>query len=46
MNWPPRVAGRVVLEGQDCCPPGALVLKDRIADAMFQEVLIRLRTTT
>jgi isocitrate dehydrogenase len=34
-------AGRVVLEGQDCCPPGALVLKDRIADAMFQEVLIR-----
>ena len=34
-------AGRVILEGQDCCPPGALVLKDRIADAMFQEVLIR-----
>jgi isocitrate dehydrogenase len=34
-------AGRVVPEGQDCCPPGALVLKDRIADAMFQEVLIR-----
>ncbi|GAB6112881.1 NADP-dependent isocitrate dehydrogenase [Desulfomicrobium salsuginis] len=34
-------AGRLVLEGQDCCPPGALVLKDRIADAMFQEVLIR-----
>ncbi|HCU68935.1 MAG TPA: NADP-dependent isocitrate dehydrogenase [Desulfomicrobium sp.] len=34
-------AGRVIQEGQDCCPPGALVLKDRIADAMFQEVLIR-----
>jgi isocitrate dehydrogenase len=34
-------AGQVVLEGQDCCPPGKLVLKDRIADAMFQEVLIR-----
>ena len=45
-NWGYELAaeefsGRVVLEGQDCCPPGALVLKDRIADAMFQEVLIR-----
>ncbi len=34
-------AGRVVREGDDCCPAGAVVLKDRIADAMFQEVLIR-----
>lgn len=34
-------AGRVVREGEDGCPSGAVVLKDRIADAMFQEVLIR-----
>ncbi len=34
-------AGRVVREGEDSCPSGAVVLKDRIADAMFQEVLIR-----
>lgn len=34
-------AGQVICEGGDCCPPGKLVLKDRIADAMFQEVLIR-----
>ncbi|NCD24778.1 MAG: NADP-dependent isocitrate dehydrogenase [Deltaproteobacteria bacterium] len=45
-NWGYEMAaeefsGQVVREGEDCCPPGALVLKDRIADAMFQEVLIR-----
>ncbi|NLY41837.1 MAG: NADP-dependent isocitrate dehydrogenase [Desulfovibrionales bacterium] len=34
-------AGRVAFEGQETCPPAQVVLKDRIADAMFQEVLIR-----
>lgn len=34
-------AGVVVREGEECCPPGRVVLQDRIADAMFQEVLIR-----
>jgi isocitrate dehydrogenase len=34
-------AGRVIREGEECCPPGKVVLQDRIADAMFQEVLIR-----
>lgn len=34
-------AGQIVLEGEDSCPPGKLILKDRIADAMFQEILIR-----
>ncbi len=34
-------AGQVVPEGQESCPPAALIIKDRIADAMFQEVLLR-----
>lgn len=45
-NWGYELAAEefadtVILEGQDSCPAGKLVLKDRIADAMFQEVLIR-----
>ncbi|GAB1410200.1 NADP-dependent isocitrate dehydrogenase [Desulfovibrionales bacterium] len=45
-NWGYELAaeefpGRVTCEGQETCPPGAVILKDRIADAMFQEVLIR-----
>lgn len=45
-NWGYELAqeefsGKVILEGEDCCPAGAVVLKDRIADAMFQEVLIK-----
>jgi len=34
-----KYAGRVVREGQE--EPGKLVIKDRIADAMFQQVLLR-----
>jgi isocitrate dehydrogenase len=34
-------AGQVAPEGQEACPPAAVTIKDRIADAMFQEVLIR-----
>lgn len=34
-------AGVVVREGEASCPPGRVILQDRIADAMFQEVLIR-----
>ncbi|BDV01628.1 isocitrate dehydrogenase [Thermodesulfomicrobium sp. WS] len=34
-------AGQVAPEGQETCPPAAVTIKDRIADAMFQEVLIR-----
>lgn len=34
-------AGQIALEDEACCPPGKVVLKDRIADAMFQEVLMR-----
>jgi isocitrate dehydrogenase len=34
-------AGQVIPENQASCPPGALIIKDRIADAMFQEVLLR-----
>jgi isocitrate dehydrogenase len=34
-------AGKVTLENVPSCPPGAVELKDRIADALFQEVLIR-----
>ncbi|MDO9583923.1 MAG: NADP-dependent isocitrate dehydrogenase [Desulfomicrobium sp.] len=45
-NWGYELAaeefsGVVVREGEACCPPGRVVLQDRIADAMFQEVLIR-----
>lgn len=34
-------AGQVATEGQEACPSAAVTIKDRIADAMFQEVLIR-----
>lgn len=34
-------AGLVATESEECCPPAKVILKDRIADAMFQEVLIR-----
>lgn len=34
-------ADQVILEGESACPSGKVVLNDRIADAMFQEVLIR-----
>lgn len=33
-------AGRVVREGEEV-PPGSIVIKDRIADAMFQQILLR-----
>lgn len=34
-------AGQVTPENMPSCPPGAVEIKDRIADALFQEVLIR-----
>lgn len=45
-NWGYELAedefsNQVVHEQNDTCPPGGVILKDRIADALFQEVLIR-----
>jgi len=44
-NWGYELAveefeGLIATESEECCPPAKVILKDRIADAMFQEVLI------
>ena len=33
--------GKLLSQHKGECPPGALVIKDRIADAMFQQILLR-----